>query len=275
MTRPIRAILAARAALVLGTAACAVAALALVPPRCAAQTPPVEGSPAGEPGVERGEIRDEGRLLITQNGKSVRVEDFAFENLRGALVVRAGSRPSPAGQPERPVDKSMILTVGPLDYAMGSYWSQLTVGPDTLRRGVEVAGGDTVVSVWREVNGAGTGDKVAFPPGRVYILDPPLFTTFNFIGRTLQGKPCDHRPIRVFVLGPRDSLVDGTVTDAGNETIRWGGRPVVARKLVIADQKTSFTAWFTSDGRMLRLEQPQAAIRVERKAPALGPPRPR
>ena len=109
----------------------------------------------------------------------------------------------------------------------------------------------------------------------MYILDPPLFTTFNFIGRTLQGKVCDRRPIKVFVLGARDSMVDGTVTDVGNETIRWGGQPVQTRKLVIADSTTSFTAWFSPDGRMLRLEQPRDSIRVDRKPPPLKhqPPR--
>jgi hypothetical protein len=118
----------------------------------------------------------------------------------------------------------------------------------------------------------------ALPPGRMYILDPPLFSTFNFLGRTLYGKSCDRRPVRVFVLGERDSLVDGTVTDVGNETIRWGGRPVLTRKLVIADQTTSFTGWFsTDDGRMLRLEQARDSIRVDRRAPPLKrqPPRTR
>ena len=179
------------------------------------------------------------------------------------------------GQAQRPVDKSMILIVGPLDFAMGSYWSQLAAGPDTLRRGVEVTPGDTVFTVWREFNRRGVGDLFAQPPGRMYILDSPLFTTFGFIGWTLQGKLCDRRPITVFVLGARDSLVDATVTDTGNETLRWGGRAVQARKLVIADEQTSYTAWFSPDGRMLRLEQPRFGIRVDRKPPPLkGRPRP-
>jgi hypothetical protein len=109
----------------------------------------------------------------------------------------------------------------------------------------------------------------------MYILDPPLFSTFNFIGWTLQGKPCDRRPITVFVLGARDSLVNATVTDVAEETLHWGGRPVQARKLVIADERMSFTAWFSPDGRMLRLEQPQTGIRVDRKSPPLKRQTPR
>ena len=152
---------------------------------------------------------------------------------------------------------------------MGSYWSQMAVGADTLRRGIEVTPGDTAMSVWREFNGRGVGDRLVAPPGRMYIIDPPLFTPFGFLGRTLQGKVCDHRPISVMVLGARDSLVDATVDDVGSETIRWGGRPVVTRKLVIADQHTTFTAWIAADGRLMRIEQPDAGLRVEREAPPL------
>jgi hypothetical protein len=166
--------------------------------------------------------------------------------------------------------------VGSLDFAVVDYWSQQSAGPDTLRRGIEVPPGDTVMTVWRDINQIGVGEVRSLPPGRIYILDPLLFNTFNFLGRTLHGKVCDHRPVKMFILGARDSLVDATVTDVGNETLRWGGRPVLTRKLVIADQETSFTGWYSpDDGRMFRLEQARASILVDRKAPPLKrqPPR--
>ncbi len=274
MPRSSRATHAFRAALAAGLAAAALL-LALVPQRSCAQPTTSDGDKLETLSTSRGNILDEGVFIVSQSGTPVRVEEFAIERMRDTLLVRAASRVSLPGQTARPVDKSMILVVGPLDFAMGSYWSQLAAGTDTLRRGVEVTPGDTVFTLWRELNRAGAGDRLAMPPGRLYILDPPLFTTFNFIGWTLQGKVCDRRPVKVFVLGARDSMVDASVTDVGNETIRWGGRPVQARKLVIADEVTSFTAWFSPDGRMLRLEQPRDSIRVDRKAPPLKrqPPR--
>ena len=250
--------------------------LALTPLRACAQPTTSVGDKLETLSASRGNILDEGTFIISQYGKPVRAEEFAIERTNDTLLVRASSMVALPGQATRPVDKSMILLVGPLDFAMGSYWSQFAAGPDTLRRGVEVTPGDTVFTVWREFNRRGVGDLLAMPPGRMYILDPPLFTTFNFIGWTLQGKLCDRRPITVFVLGERDSLVDATVTDVGTEAIRWDDRPVQARKLVIADEATSFTAWFSpDDGRMLRLEQPRDSIRVDRKAPPLKrqPPR--
>jgi len=275
MSRPVRVTRVLRCALAAGLTSGAALLFALVPQRTCAQPTTTEGSKIETLSAARGAILDEGAFVISQNGKPVRVEEFAIERLGDTLLVRAASRMALPGQAERPVDKSMVLLVGPLDFAMGSYWSQLAAGPDTLRRGVDVTPGDTVFTVWREFNRRGVGDLFAMPPGRMYILDSPLFTTFGFIGWTLQGKLCDRRPITVFVLGARDSLVDATVTDTGNETLRWGGRAVQARKLVIADEQTSYTAWFSPDGRMLRLEQPRFGIRVDRRAPPLkGRPRP-
>ena len=276
MPRSTRATHALRVALPAVLTTAATLLLALTPLRAGAQPTTSVGDKLETLSASRGNILDEGTFIISRYGKPVRAEEFAIERTNDTLLVRASSMVALPGQAVRPVDKSMILLVGPLDFAMGSYWSQLAAGPDTLRRGVEVTPGDTLFTVWREFNRRGVGDLLAMPPGRMYILDPPLFTTFNFIGWTLQGKLCDRRPITVFVLGARDSLVDATVTDVGTETIRWGDRPVQARKLVIADEATSFTAWFSpDDGRMLRLEQPRDSIRVDRKAPPLKrqPPR--
>jgi hypothetical protein len=269
MSLSVRVTRTLRPALPAGLAAAAALLLALVARHACAQPTTTEGSKLETLSASRGTTLDEGAFIISQNGKPVRVEDFAFERMHDTLLVRASSRVAIAGQPERPPDKGMLLIVGPLDFAMGSYWSQQTTGADTLRRGIEFSRRDTVFTVWRELNRRGVGDLLPQPTGRLYILDPPLFTTFSFIGRTLQGNPCERRPITVFVLGDRDTLVDATVTDVGTETLRWGARPVQARKLVIADQQTSFTAWFSPDGRMLKLEQLQSGIRVDRKPPPL------
>jgi hypothetical protein len=279
MRCPVRPARALRVALSTALAAAAALVLTFAPLRACAQPTTADGNnKVDDLSAARGNVLDDGAFIVSKGGRPVRVEEFAIERMGDTLLVRAASMVSLPGQATRPVDKSMILIVGPYDFAMGSYWSRQTAGTDTLRRGVEVSPGDTVYTIWREFNRAGTGDRVAMPPGRLYILDPPLFTMFNFLGRTLNGKPCDRRPVQVFVLGFRDSLVNSTVTDAGTETIRWGSRPVQARKLIITDETTSFTGWYSpDDGRMFRLEQARDSIRVERKAPPVKrqPPRTR
>lgn len=276
MVRPIRATRAFRFVLSAALTAAAALPLVLAPLRACAQPTTTAGDKLKALSAVHGNTLDAGTFIISQCGKPVRAEDFAIELMGDTLLMRAASTVSFPGQAAQPVDKSMVLMAGPLDFAPGNYWSQQSAGPDTLRRGVEVTPGDTIMTVWRELNRVGTGEVVAQPPGRMYILDPPLFATFNFLGRSLHGKVCDRRPIQVFVLGARDSMVEGTVTDVGTETLRWGGRAVLARKLVIADQATSFTGWYSpDDGRMLRLEQARDSIRVDRKAPPLKrqPPR--
>jgi len=240
------------------------------------------------------EVVDSGRFLISQNGRPIRTEEFSFQQIGDSLVVTSNSwlLADPAvGQAAwiadstsrtASFDKGATLVVGAMDYGLREYWSAAAIGPDTMRRAITLGGVDvdTAYTSYREFDGAGTADRLMLPPGRVYILDQPLFTTFNVIVRSLANSTFDHRPITMMVLGARDSVLQATVTHLGTETIRWGARPVVARKLRIADTRTAFTAWASQDGRLLRLQQPQAAITLERiapKVPALRnrPPRSR
>ena len=276
MHRCLRAGPALRIASVAALIAAAALLLALATSPAGAQSIVPEPGALAAPPTSYDNVIDQGTLIISQRGRPVRAEDFTLLRLPDTLVVRSASSVSLPGQEPRPIDKTMGLVVGPLDFAMGSYASWQSDGPDTLRRGINVSPGDTVMTVWRQFDMGGTAEAVVQPPGRMYILDPPLFTMFNYLGWTLHGKVCDRRTVNVFVLGPRDSLVAATVSDVGNETIRWAGRPIVARKLVITDETTSFTGWYSlEDGRMYRLEQFRDSIRVDRKAPPLKrqPPR--
>ena len=49
---------------------------------------------------------------------------------------------------------------------------------------------------------------------------------------------------------------------------------MTARKLTISDENTAFVMWVAPDGRMLRLQQAQHDILVERKTPPLKRPAP-
>jgi len=228
---------------------------------------------------------DAGRLVVSLNGKPFRIEEFNLDQLGDSLIVTSNSWlvTSPAlsqvdwivDSTTRTIsyDKGMTLVLSAFDYALKEYWSAAAAGPDTMRRAITLGGLDTAYTAYREINGAGVGEQLMLPPGRIFILDPPLFTTFTLIARSLKGRTFDSRPITMMVLAPRDSVVAVTVTDLGNETIRWGARPVVARKLRIADLKTAFTAWVAQDGRLLRLQQPEAGIVVERQAPKTPPAR--
>ena len=222
----------------------------------------------------RGDVLDEGKLVISQQGRQVRLEDFKLDRHGDTLIVISASyRVGPDG-PAPVADKTLMMLMGALDYALGYYSSAQVIGPDTLRRGIVIEGGDTVLTAYRERNQSGRGDRVAMPPGRLFILDPPLFTMFDLLAHNLRGKEFDRRPVNVFVLGDADSMLTVTVADVGHEVIRWGGRAVTARKLTISDENTAFVMWVAPDGRMLRLQQAQHDILVERKTPPLKRPAP-
>ncbi len=229
------------------------------------------------------EIVDSGRFIISQKGRPIRAEEFTFQDMGDSLVVTSNSwlLADPAVAQTGwlvdsttrtgSFDKGATLVLSSQDYGLREYWSAAAIGADTMRRSILVGavglGVDTAYTSYREFNGAGTADRLMLPPGRVFVLDQPLFTTFNVIVRSLAKSTFDSRPITMMVLGARDSVLEATVTHLGTETIRWGARPVVARKLRIADTRTAFTAWATQDGRLLRLQQPEAAITLERLAP--------
>jgi hypothetical protein len=202
----------------------------------------------------------------------MRVEEFAFEPYGDSLLVRAASYPAPAGStapeegPAR-VDKNLVAFYGGRDLSLREYKSMQTFGPDTLRRELDFTGQDTAYVSYREWNGWGDASGEVMPPGRVFVLDPPLFTPFAVIVRTLEGKVFGKRPLTLLVLGQRDSVLEATITDLGTETLRWGSKPVMTRKLSIADARTRFTVWVAPGGRLLRLTQPERGLVVERLAP--------
>lgn len=217
--------------------------------------------------------RDAGHFEVWSHGQKVRREEFSIVAAGDSLMVMAGSYPLSPPPPVTgpiPFDKSMQVLLGAEDFGLRSYVSQQIFGTDTLKRGIVITSqADTAFSVYRELNGHGEGDRLVLPPGRLFVLDPPLFTHFDLVCRALRGKAFDRRPVTLFALGARDTVLEATVTDLGSETIRWGARPVVARKLDISDAQTRFVTWCGPDGRLLKLEQPESELSVQRVAPAV------
>jgi hypothetical protein len=215
-------------------------------------------------------LLDQGRFTLSQDDRAARVEEFTFERYGDSLVVLAASAPWRKRREDLRFDKHMALVADAWESGLISYSSEHAVPGDTLRRGITIARGDTAFTLWRETNGRGVGDVLAQPPGRMYVLDAPLFTLFGYIGWTMRGRTFDRRSVHIMVLAARDTLVEGTVTDAGTQKLAWNGQSVEARKLLIGDQQMTVEAWFTPDGHMLRLEQAQSGIHAERDAPTAG-----
>ena len=214
-------------------------------------------------------VVDSGDFSVSIRGQKIGREKFAMIVAGDSLVVQARSVQTlpgaDVGGTDLRVEKEMGTVTNSFDFGLHHYVSRQMVHSDTLVRGVEATETDTLYSVFRELNHEGEGDRLVLPPGRLFVIDsPPLFATFNVICRTLHGKQFDRRPLSLLLLGARDTVLEVTVTDLGTEPIRWGSRPVTARKLSIGDSTTQFLAWVAPTGKMLRLQQPQTGLRVER-----------
>jgi hypothetical protein len=224
------------------------------------------GSTGSSLSASADEILDQGNLIVKLNDRVLNVETFKILVLGDSLVLEAqiyGQQPTPDG--DRPIEKEMVLVAGRDDYELRSYQSTMTFQGHKLLRGIVM--GDTSMTLYREGTRSGIGEGIPRPPGRFFVLDARLFSLFDLICLSLHEKTFETRPLSLLALGARDSVLEATVTRLGVETVRWGARPVQARKLKITDGVTTYLLWTNPAGRLLRLEHQESLTRVEREPP--------
>jgi hypothetical protein len=219
---------------------------------------------------------DAGHFKVFLNDRPIGTEQFSMDLTGDSLVVQANSfqvlpRREEDGR-QVTLQKQMGIVTASFDFDLRSYQSREVFRGDTVARGVLVD--DTLYTYFHERNGSGEADRRIRPPGRVFVIDsPPMFTAFNVMCRALHGRAFDSRPLTLLMLGvgARDTVIESTVTDLGIETIRWGAKPVQARKLDFSNAQLKFIAWVSPAGLMLRIEDPRIGLRAERDAPDVKP----
>lgn len=220
---------------------------------------------------------DAGRLIILEGGTPIGYEDFAYEQRGDSLLVSATHTRALRGSDGTTSKwvKKFGLVADARDYGLRGYTSNLEFEGHVTIKGI--VPGDTAMTVYSELDGHGDAHRLVQPPGRVYVMDPMLFTLFDVICRNVSAQPLDKRPIELVTLGDPPGTVRATATAAGPDTIRWAGRPMVARRWVLSDEQSSFLAWVSPQGQMLRLV-PQGSnlevLREEPKLPSRARPKP-
>lgn len=213
---------------------------------------------------------DTGTYHVYQGHRALGAETFAFERHDDSLFIYSSvveAIPRPEGDLE--LNKSMQLLLREFDQGLVLYESEQNFDGVKLNRGVTPA--DTTLTMWRQENHVGTGDVIVRPPGKIFILDAQIFTLFDVLSRDLHSRSFTTRPLQLLVLGARDTVVQATATDLGTETLRWGQKPVQARKYRIADSTSEFFTWMAPHGVMIQMEQPATGLRVVRKHRLEGP----
>lgn len=213
---------------------------------------------------------DSGTYKVYQHDRALGAETFSFERAGDSVLVYSHVYQTiPDGANGRPFEKTTLLIADAFDFGLRHYHSKQTFdGVETVRAIVPL---DTALSVYRESAGRGEATSLVRPPGRLYVIDAQVFTLFDVACRTLHRQSFDERPVMVVTLGTRDSAYAATATDLGAETIRWGAKPVQARKLALGDSRDSFLVWISPTGQMLRLQHVDSGLRVERDAPPVKP----
>jgi hypothetical protein len=126
---------------------------------------------------------DAGRLIVLDQGTPVGYEDFGYER-RGDSLLVSGTHTRTVREADGGTAswvKKFSLVVDGRDFGMRGYTSNLEFEGRVIVRGV--IPGDTALTVYSEIDGAGEARRLEQPPGRLFIMDPMLFTLFDVVCR--------------------------------------------------------------------------------------------
>jgi len=208
-------------------------------------------------------VIDEGVFLVSFQGHAMASEAFRYEQGIDSIIVSSTyTQQLKNGDTLRKVTLAVIRDS---DYDLQLYQSTLTLGRRKLVRGLTF--GDTTVAAFREDERGGEGTSYRRPPGRLYAMEANSYVLFDIIARNLAGREFTRWPVQLFSLGEQDTISEAVATDLGKETIQWGNKPVVARKISLTEGDAAFLMWIGPRQHMLKLEEPNMGLVVERRAP--------
>lgn len=219
---------------------------------------------------------DSGMLVVFDQDTPVAHERFAWQLMGDSIVVSATARRTlidDKGE-RHAFEKAMILVVDSRDLGLLRYLSNQDFQNEKVVRGL--LPGDTALTYYTEFSGAGNAVRLTQPPGRLFVIDTPMFSLFDVLLRSLAGKEFETRRVQLLAMGA-DTLTMplATVTRAKVDTLRMGTRRVPARHYTLEDPSVRFEMWADANGRLLRLSHPGSGMSVERApaAPAAAKPR--
>jgi hypothetical protein len=208
---------------------------------------------------------DSGMFVIFEQAVPVANEHFQYQFMGDSLMITSTTRrqfQDDKGQRLSFV-KRMVLVVDAHDLGLMRYTSNQEFHDRKLVNGL--LPGDTVMTHFSEREGVGSADRLVQPPGRLFVLDPQLFTLFDVLCRSLAGKEFVSRRVQLVALAPDSlSMPLATITVGKPETYLLGSVRVPARRYAFEDQGVRFDLWADAQGRMLRLANEPSGLSVER-----------
>jgi hypothetical protein len=215
-----------------------------------------------------GAVLDSGQFTVSVAGRVVGHERFSLQSASDSLVASVELRQfHPGDHGTDTLLKMVRFAVDSFDFSLKSYTAMQKFRGQSIMRAIVIA--DTTYTSYSQMSGGGEGNTFLLPPGRIYVLDPPVFTNLDMVCLNLKNKVFSTRPVTMLMMTPtRDTVITVTVTSLGRDTIQWAGRATGARHVTLGDENITYDVWMQNDGRMLRLEHRGTQMRVERDPPA-------
>ena len=208
---------------------------------------------------------DSGRFVVFQGDMPVANERFTFLHQGDSLSLTAVSRRTmqdPEGK-RHAYEKYMLLVADSRDLGLQRYLSIQTFQGETVHRGL--VPGDTSVTYYLEQNGVGEAFRLVRPPGRLYVMDSPMFSLFEVVTRGLAGKQFASRRMQLLALTDSMSTPLATVVSLPPDTLQLMGRRVPVKHYRFEDPSASFELYADARGRLIRLVHAPSGLHVERE----------
>jgi len=208
---------------------------------------------------------DSGRFIVYQGDMPVANEKFAFQFLGDSLALTAVSRRTmqdEQGQRHN-YQKTLLLIADSRDLGLQRFLSIQEFRGNKTSRGL--LPGDTSITFYFEENGGGEAYRLVQPPGRLYVMDSPMFSLFEVVTRGLVGKTFTSRHMQLLALTDSMSTPLATVTTLKPDTIQVGDRRVPVRRYKFEDSSASFDLYADARGRLMRLVHEPSGLHVERE----------
>lgn len=208
---------------------------------------------------------DKGLYRVSVGGRPVGTEAFTFTIHFDSLYINSEYTQALRGGDT--LRKSQMLVVRHFDNDLIYYKSNLSIpGRAEVIRGITV--GDTVLTTYRESELGGEGLTHLKPGGRLFALEANAYSLFDLLFRELAiRRGWEQRPVNLLMLGNQDTILTGAARSLGPQTVKWGGTRLEARKFSVTDGRVEIFAWIGPKGYLLRLEQPEMGLIVEREPP--------
>ncbi len=208
---------------------------------------------------------DSGRFIVFQGDMPVANERFTFQFLGDSLTLTAVARRTmqdDQGQRHN-YEKVMVLVADSRDFGLQRYLSVQEFRGVTVQRGL--IPGDTSMTFYFEESGAGQAFRLVQPPGRLYVMDSPMFSLFEVVTRGLAGKQFTSRRVQLLALTDSMATPLATVTTLKPDTLKLGEKRVPVRHYRFEDTSAAFDLYADSRGRLIRLVHGPSGLHVERE----------